>query len=205
MNIEISQVSNIQVAHNSTQHVSTPSPRCLAPKCGIIEESYTGTLDTSLPFLPANLPSLFLIFTSPKSSPLTRKWCFYKSHSRGLIDLLVHWKSHQPLRKVLKEFRLSRPLLGLHFFKMWRALICSLTHEVFWFLSEAKGSSSLHGWLSLWEVSVRQRHAVQQTIAAISEVTFGQCGTQLWFSFGCVESLEVDLPGRRVGVMRYLN
>ena len=37
--------------------------------------------DTSLPSLPADLPSLFLIFTSPKSSPLTRKWCFHKSHS----------------------------------------------------------------------------------------------------------------------------
>lgn len=43
--------------------------------------------DTSLPSLPPDLPLSFLIFTSPKSSPLTRKWCFYKSHSRGPTDL----------------------------------------------------------------------------------------------------------------------
>lgn len=62
---------------------------------------------------------------------------------------------------MLKEFRLSRPSWS-SFFKMWRALICSLTMKCFDFTSEAKGSSSLHRWLSLWGSFVGQRHAVQQ-------------------------------------------
>ena len=47
---------------------------------------------------------------------------------------------------------------------MWKALICNLTHEVFWlFASEAESSRPLHCWLSLRGSCIGQRDAIQQT------------------------------------------
>ena len=54
------------------------------------------------------------------------------------------------------------PLLGLHFLRCEELLFAVLPMKCFDFTSEAKGSGSLHGWLSLRGSCVGQRHAVQQ-------------------------------------------
>lgn len=79
-----------------------------------------------------------------------------------------HWfistleKSLSRYGKCWRNLGWADPLLGLHFLRCEELLFAVLPMKCFDFTSEAKGSSSLHGWLSLRGSFVRQRHAVQQ-------------------------------------------